>query len=88
MAVLLIIAVLGAPLVFVLVRSRFWPNGRCPRCRSRKGRGAGSTDQAFNRCGRCGGSGERIRPLARIWPAHREAARKAAAKRKRDRSRQ
>ena len=71
-----------AAVAFVLVRSRFWPNGRCPACRKRKGRGIGSTDQAFNRCGRCGGSGERIRPLARIWPVHREAARAAALKRK------
>jgi hypothetical protein len=83
MAALLIIAVLGAALVFVLTRSRFWPYGRCPACRARKGRGVGSTDQAFSRCGRCGGSGERIRPLALIWPQHRETARK----RKRDRSR-
>jgi hypothetical protein len=66
----------------LLVRSRFWPYGRCPACRRRKGRGIGSTDQAYNRCGRCGGSGERIRPLALIWPQHRAAARK----RKKDRS--
>jgi hypothetical protein len=82
-AALLIAAALAAALVFVLVRTRFWPNGRCPSCRGRKGRGIGSTDRAFSRCGRCGGSGERIRPLALIWPRHREAARK----RKRDRSR-
>jgi hypothetical protein len=82
-AALLIAAVLAAALVFVLVRSRFWPNGRCPFCRGRKGRGIGSTDRAFSRCGRCGGSGERIRPLALIWPRHRETARK----RKQDRSR-
>jgi hypothetical protein len=82
-AALLIVAVLAAALVFVLVRSRFWPYGRCPACRGRKGRGIGSTDQAFSRCGRCGGSGERIRPLALIWPRHREVARK----RKQDRSR-
>ena len=88
MAVLLIVAVLAAALVFVLVRSRWWHLGPCPHCRGRKGRGIGSTEQAFNRCGRCGGSGERIRPLARVWPAHREAARKAALKRKKDRSRQ
>ena len=87
MAALLIIAVLAAALAFVLARSRFWPNGRCPACRGRKGRGIGSTDRAFNRCGRCGGSGERIRPLARIWPQHRETARQAARKRKQQRSR-
>ena len=83
MAALLIAAVLAAALAFVLVRTRFWPNGRCPACRSRKGRGPGSTDRAFSRCGRCGGSGERIRPLARIWPQHRQTAQAAARKRKR-----
>jgi hypothetical protein len=83
MAALLIVAVLAAALAFALTRSRFWPYGRCPACRGRKGRGIGSTDRAFSRCGRCGGSGERIRPLALIWPQHREAARK----RKKDRSR-
>jgi hypothetical protein len=82
MAALPIVAVLAAALVFVLVRTRFWPNGRCPACQGRKGRGVGSTDRAFSRCGRCGGSGERIRPLALIWPQHRVAARK----RKKDRS--
>jgi hypothetical protein len=83
MAALLITAALAAVLVFVLIRTRFWPYGRCPSCRGRKGRGAGSTDRAFSSCGRCGGSGERVRPLAYIWPQHRAAARK----RKRDRSR-
>ena len=73
--------------VFLLVRARFWPWGPCPWCtrkgRGKAGRGIGSTDQAFSRCGRCGGSGERIRPLALLWPQHRETARK----RKQDRSR-
>jgi hypothetical protein len=82
-AALLIIAVLAAALAFVLVRTRFWPNGPCPACQGRKGRGIGSTDQAWNRCGRCGGSGERFRPLALIMPQHRAVARK----RKRDRRR-
>jgi hypothetical protein len=81
MGTLLIIAVLAAVLAFVLVRSRGWPHGPCPSCRGRKGRGIGSTAQAFSRCRRCGGSGERIRPLARIWPQHRAEA----CKRKQDR---
>ena len=83
MAALLIITVLGAALVFVLTRSRFWPYGRCPACRSRKGRGIGSSEQAYSRCGRCGGSGERIRPLALIWPQHRTEARKRKQARRR-----
>ena len=83
MTVLLIVAVLAAALAAAVTRARFWPYGRCPSCRSRKGRGVGSTGQAFSRCRRCGGSGERIRPLALAWPQHRETARK----RKKDRSR-
>ena len=63
----------------ILVRSRYWPRGPCPWCtrkgRGKSGRGFGSTDKAFNSCGHCGGKGERIRPLARIWPRHRETAR-------------
>jgi len=46
MAAWLILLALAAALVFTLVRSRFWPYGRCPACRRRKGRGIGSTDQA------------------------------------------
>jgi len=76
MTALLIAAVLAAALVFVLVRSRWWHLGPCPHCRGRKGRGIGSTVQAFNRCRWCGGKGERVRPLALIWARHRETARK------------
>jgi hypothetical protein len=36
----------------------------------------GSTVKAYGRCHRCGGKGERIRPLARIYPKWREEARK------------
>jgi hypothetical protein len=84
MVVWLILA--AAAVVFLLVRGRFWPLGPCPRC-TRKGRGKsgrswGSGGHAWSRCGKCGGSGERIRPLALIWPRHRETARK----RKKDRS--
>lgn len=64
---------------FVLVRAWFWPYGPCPRCQSRKGgagRGLGSTPKAYNRCGKCGGKRERIRPLARIYPKWRKEARK------------
>jgi hypothetical protein len=75
----LILAV-AAAVVFLLVRSRWWELGPCPRC-TRKGRGKsgrswGSGGGAWARCGHCGGSGERIRPLALIWPRHRETARK------------
>ena len=77
----------AAVVVFLLVRARFWPWGPCPRCtrkgRGKSGRSVGSTGQAFGPCRRCGGKGERIRPLAQVWPQHRQAARK----RKRDRSR-
>ena len=42
-----------------------WPYGPCPRCEGRRGRGAGSTSKAWNRCRRCGGKGERARFGAR-----------------------
>jgi len=83
MAAWLILLALAAALVFTLVRSRFWPYGRCPACRRRKGRGIGSTDQAFSRCGRCSGSGEQVRLLARIWPKWRAEADRRKRKRKR-----
>lgn len=82
----LILAIIAA-VVFLLVRARFWPKGPCPWC-TRKGRGKsgrswGSGGGAWNDCRHCGGKGERIRPLALVWPQHRAAARK----RKQDRSR-
>ncbi len=60
----------------VLLRGRFWPYGPCRSCQGRKGRGAGSTAEAYNRCRRCGGSGERIRLAAMAWPRHREELRR------------
>ena len=69
-----------AVVVFALVRSRWWPLGPCPWCtrkgRGKSGRSLGSTGQAFSPCRHCGGKGERIRPLAQVWPRHRETARK------------
>ncbi len=70
--------------VFLLVRAWFWPYGPCPACtghrsegRGGRGRGLCSTVKAYNRCHRCGGKGERVRPLARIYPRWREEARKS-----------
>ena len=83
--------ILAVAVVFLLVRARYWPLGPCPWCtrkgRGKSGRGAGSTTSAFNRCSHCGGSNERIRPLALIWPAHRETARKRKQELERKRSR-
>ena len=62
-----------------LLRARFWPYGPCPACQDRRGRSRGSTARAWNRCPRCGGPGERIRPLARIYPRWREEHRKRRA---------
>jgi hypothetical protein len=45
----------------------------CPRCKEHRGRGAGSSSKAWNRCGRCSGKGELVRPGAR---AVRRAIRK------------
>jgi hypothetical protein len=62
--------------VAVLARARWWPYQRCWWCRGRPKRGAGSTKLAYNRCRFCGGKGEQIRPLARIWKRHRDEARR------------
>jgi hypothetical protein len=66
-----------------LVRARFWPYGPCPACQDRRGRSRGSTARAWNRCPRCGGRGERVRPLSRIYPRWREEHRRQAEHRKR-----
>jgi len=71
-----LLLVIAGLVVFVAVRARFWPYGPCKSCRRRRGRGVGSTTDAYNRCRRCGGKGERIRPLARMWPRWREEAKK------------
>ena len=67
-------AAIGA--AFLLVRARWWPLGPCPWCRGRAGRSWGSAKRAYGRCHACGGSGRRIRPLARIYAKWREEARK------------
>jgi hypothetical protein len=72
MKVLEILGAAGAAIGLVLARARFWPYGPCPACRGRRGRGRGSTDKAWNRCPRCGGGGERIRPISRIYGKWRE----------------
>ena len=66
----------AAAVTAVAVRARFWPYARCRACQGRKGRGIASTDRAYSRCHRCGGSGERIRPAALLWRRWREEARK------------
>jgi len=73
---LVLAAVAAVAVTAVLVRARFWPYTRCPACRARKGRGIGSTDQAYNRCRKCGGSGERIRAAALIYSRWREEAKR------------
>jgi hypothetical protein len=44
----------------------FWPWKQCRGCRGRKGRGIGSTQFGYSRCGRCAGSGEQVRLTARL----------------------
>lgn len=72
---LAVIAALVAVAAF-LVRTRYWELGPCPRCKGRRGRGRWSTDGAFNHRCKCGGRGERVRPLSMIWARHRATARR------------
>jgi hypothetical protein len=66
----------------VLIWARFFPYRPCPSCRGRRGRGLGSTARAYNRCRRCGGSGEQIRPISRIYRKWNEEAKRMKASRK------
>ena len=76
MVTLVLAAGTTVAVAFLLVRARFWPLGPCSWCRGRGGRGWGSTKKAYSRCHSCGGTGRRIRPLARIYPRWRKEARK------------
>jgi len=76
MSDLLLVLILTVPLAIFLWRTRYRHLGPCPRCRERGGRARWSTDEAYSRCRTCGGSRERIRPMARIWPKHRAEARR------------
>ena len=82
MSLALLIIGAAVAVAAVLIRTRYWELGPCPRC-SGRGRGRWSKPRAYNRrCPKCGGSGERIRPLSLIWPQHREEARRRKEKRK------
>ena len=70
----IVIAALALVAAF-LVRTRYWELGPCPRCQGR-GRGRWSRPKAYNRRCKCGGRGERIRPLSMIWARHRATARR------------
>ena len=62
MAVVLIIAaVIG---VSYYVSLRIWPYANCRRCEG-GGTNAGSNRKRWGRCGRCGGTGRRLRFGAR-----------------------
>lgn len=72
-----ILALAAAAAVAVpLVRAYWWPYGPCPACQGRRGRGRGSNPGSWSRCRKCGGSGERIRPLALLYRRHREERRR------------
>lgn len=73
---LVLLSVAALAVAFLLVRARFWPLGPCWLCRGRAGRGWGSTKKAYSRCHVCGGTGRRIRPLAKIYRKWREEAQK------------
>jgi len=82
---LIVIAAVAAVAVF-LVWTFNWELGPCPRCQGR-GRGRWSRPKAYNRRCRCGGRGERIRPLSMIWPRHRATARRMREQAKKARKR-
>lgn len=85
-AVTWLLAVAAAVIVaWLLAWTRFFPYRPCWACRGRKGRGLGSTAKAYSRCRRCAGSGERVRPLSRIWPRHNAEAKRRRAEIKRGR---
>jgi hypothetical protein len=60
-----IVLAIAAVAVLWACRLAAYPWGPCRSCQGRKGHGTGSTRRAWNRCGRCGGTGERPRPGAR-----------------------
>lgn len=85
MGVVVIIVLAAVAMALFAGWTRYFPWGPCPSCKGRRGKGRWSTDSAYRRCPRCGGSGERIRPLALIWPRHREEARRRKEARNRGR---
>ena len=72
MTLTVVLAVAAVAAAYWLIHLRTHPYGPCPSCRGRRGRGVGSTGRAWSRCYRCGGSGERLRPGARLWARNRE----------------
>lgn len=80
MLVIILIGIAAVIVAGVLVWARFWHLGPCPACQGRRGRGRGSRPNAYNRCRRCGGSAERIRPLSRIYPKWRAEAKRRSAR--------
>jgi DnaJ-class molecular chaperone len=63
MGILLLIAIVVA--VSYYVSLRIWPMSNCSRCQG-SGRNAGSTAKRYGRCKKCGGTGRRLRPGARM----------------------
>lgn len=57
-------AVIG--LAWYAVHCRFWPFAACRKCDG-AGKFRSSTGRSWRRCGRCKGSGERVRFGRRLW---------------------
>lgn len=76
---LILLGIAAAIVVGLLVWGRFWPYAPCPACRGRRGRSRGSRPAAYNYCRRCGGRGERVRPLSRIYPKWNAEAKRRRA---------
>ena len=61
-----LIAIVAAGLVVWWLLSLAWhPYAACGRCKDRRGRNVGSKASRWGDCGKCGGSGKRIRVGAR-----------------------
>jgi len=59
-------ALILAPIIVYVISIILWPYARCRSCRG-SATSAGSSHRRWNVCGRCGGSGQRVRAGARMF---------------------
>ena len=61
----LILLTIGGLVVWWLLSLAWHPYAACGRCKDRRGKNLGSKATRWGDCGKCGGSGKRIRTGAR-----------------------